>query len=139
MEKDIDFTKYNLDRDIPDREWNMYIRKKYEKDYRVITKEDGTTAIKCKFGAIEPYSLIKGKLLFCGEFPTNSKKTYFLKNQPTFVGIKENYDFGCVLVFPEKELKKLEKAMQIKGRNKLSEETRQKLRDNLNKIRMRGK
>jgi len=135
MEKQHDFSKYELDKDIPDRVWNTYMRKRYEKTYQMLTKDDGLSAIKCKFGDITPYSLIKKKVVFYGNFPTSNKKTYFYKKLPPFVKIKQDAETECICVFDEDKLKLMEKVMFIKKRKKISAETRERLIQQLKKAR----
>ena len=132
-----DFSKWELDRDIPDKIWNHYL-KKYIKNYILFKGEEGTWKIKCKFGQIEPYSLKKSLLLFAGSFPTPSKKTYFLKS---LRGIKlpkgkeveivqEGYD-ECNIKLEEKNLKDLIRIFKVRQRRHLSKEEIQRRRERM--------
>ena len=54
--------KQILDRDLSDRRWNLYL-KKYHKKYRCFIDEIGIWSIKCRYGFIQPYSVVQKKLV----------------------------------------------------------------------------
>jgi len=134
--KNDDFSKYQLDKDIPEKIWSNYM-KKYTKKHILFLGEDKIWKIKCRFGQIEPYSLIKGLLSFYGNFPSPNKKTYFLKKLISFSEVvTEGYD-EIVIKFKEKELSNLNKLLKVKNRMNLSDEERlrrsETMKENLRK------
>lgn len=133
-ENQIDFTKWQVDRDIPESIWNSYMNK-YQERYVILTGGDNINKIKCVFGHIEPYSLKKGYLMFYGKFPTPSKKTNLLKKIKGlgFDITQEAYDEFC-FKFKESSLGSLLELLKIKKRMKLTNEQRQDRANNMKKI-----
>ncbi len=131
MEKPNDFTRYELDRDIPQNVWNGYL-KKYSDKYVVRRGEDGVFYIKCYFGIITPYSLLKGYLAFHGEFPNSGKQTYFWKKIETspvelvIMGTEE-----ISFKFKESSLVALQDLLKIKKRVNLSIQERERRKQNM--------
>ena len=122
MQNITDFTGWKLDRDIPSSIWNSYLRK-YKQEYKVFEGEEGTLKIKCKFGEIEPYSLIKGILCFYGKFPTPNKKSRFLRKiRGLRLEITQEGEDECIVKFRESSLVDFIGLFQVKQRIKLSNE-----------------
>lgn len=125
--------KYSLDRDIPEGIWNKYL-KKYSNKYKVFIGEERTYKIKCSYGHIEPYSLKKGLLCFCGYFESPNKKTYFLKGLLDFCETtQEGYD-EVVVKFPEEKLPILCDIFKVKRKRVMSDETKERLKLNVIKM-----
>lgn len=127
------------ERDILDSIWNRYLSK-YRSQYKIeIEKETNTQHIVCKYGKIEPFGLKRGLLLFYGGFPSQTKKTYFLKKIPSMSKpTQEGYD-EVVIPFPEKDLELVEELFQIRKRRIISEEKKEIMRRQLSERLLKAK
>ncbi|EMR74521.1 hypothetical protein MBGDF03_00978 [Thermoplasmatales archaeon SCGC AB-540-F20] len=68
------------DSEVPDRIWNLYM-KKFKGKYLLKKDELGIWHIKCKFGLIQLFSLIKNQLVFVGDFRSKKHLTWFKKKK----------------------------------------------------------
>jgi hypothetical protein len=127
---------YLHDREIPDRVWNTYM-KKYGDQYRIIKDEIGIWHIKCKFGNIQLYSLLKHQLCFVGDFRSKQHKTYFKKKLDFKHIITQEGDTDIVIMFEERFLPLTSQCMRIYKKYNLSKERRKQLSDQMKKIRKR--
>lgn len=139
MEKQPNFSMYELDRDIPIKQWNDYM-KKYSNDFMIDCSDERIKGIRCKYGKIEPYSLIKGYLAFVGDFPTPQKKAYFkrLISQKEVEITHEGYT-DIIVKFSEKALQFLSDFFKCKRRMKLSKQERERRAKLLEEVRSRKK
>ena len=123
-----DFTQYELDRDIPDKIWNNYLRQ-YTKRFKVVLGDDRIWHIKCRFGLVVPYSLLKGYLLFVGKFPSPNKKTFFLKKLKGFdYQTTQNAYEEVSIKFKESSLTSLCDIIELRKRKNLSPAERERRR-----------
>lgn len=113
--------KYKYDRDIPDRTWNEYLLK-YKGDFRVFRAEDNIVSIKCKYGEITPYSILKKELTYYGEYNTQKKLTYFCKKLPDYCKIIQMGQTEVVIAFFERFLYDLSEVLMIRKKMKYSSE-----------------
>ena len=113
MVKQIDLTKYELDRDLPDTFWEDYL-KKYSSKFIVKQDEDKIWYIDCYYGQIKPYSVLKGYLGFYGVFPNSRKKTYFWKKIKKFdVELVQDATEELSLKFKENYLSSLLEILKV--------------------------
>ena len=122
------------DSEISDRVWNLYI-KKYCHQYLLRKDEQGIWTVRCKYGSIQPYSIINKKLCFVAEYPTSRKKTFALKNLPKFCTLTQEGDADFVCSFDEDKLGLLENVFIIRKKRKLSKETREQLSQHMINVR----
>lgn len=129
MINEIDLRKYKLDRDLPDHFWNIYL-KKYQDQYQIFMDSDRIWAIKCKYGNIKPYSILKGYLVFGSIMFTKKKKTYFLarlyQNLHGFYDITQECDYEINIKFKESDLVRFQEEFKIIKRMCLSNEERER-------------
>lgn len=132
--KNTSFDKFEIDRDIPDKIWDGYLRK-YTDEYRVFRGDEGTYKIRCKFGQIEPYSLIHGYLCFAGTFSSPMKKTWFLKKRPANVEVTQDGEWEATVKFSEDYLPSLVDWLGVCKKRRLTESDRNRRREILKKAR----
>ena len=131
-------TEYKLDRDIPGSVWNRYT-KKYGNKYRISRDEIGEWGIRCKFGRIMIYSMLKKQLCFYGDFRSVRHKNAFIKKingNDAFTGkITQEGDVEIVIMFPEEEIDSLAPSLLPRRKIIYSDEYRRVLIERLEKVR----
>ena len=125
--------------EIPDHIWNRYM-KKYGSKYRLVKDEINIWHIRCKFGTIKLYSLLKHQLCFVGDFRSIRHKNAFKKKLDFKHEISQEGDADIVIMFDEKILDSTAKAFRLYYKIKISEERREQLSKQMKRVReMRGK
>ena len=122
------------ERDMPDRTWNTYM-KKYGNRYRIAKDEIGIWHIRCKFGTIQLYSLLKHQVCFVGDFHSKTHKTFFKKKLDFKHEITQEGDTDIVIMFNESLLDILPICMLPYKKYKISDARRKELSDRMKKIR----
>ena len=126
MANPIDFKQYELDRDIPDTQWEDYL-KKYKDKFIIKQSEDKIWYIDCYYGQIKPYSILKGYLGFYGIFPNSYKKAYFKRKIKEFdVEVVQEATEEISLKFKEPYLFSLLEILKVKRKPNLSNEERER-------------
>ena len=140
----------NIDRRIYSEEEvkSLVYLKRYEKKYKVDQNPDGTFEIVCKSKSLnKPLICVynfpikengNNILMFTRTLDSGSKNTNLLKRKLKSKGIEctmhQEANFGeCSILFPEKDLEKVEDIFGIKKRKKLSPEHLEKLRERAKK------
>jgi hypothetical protein len=124
--------KTKLDKDFNNYDWNYYLQNRYNTTYRFERSDDGIKAIRCKKGKIEPYSIIKAKVIFISN--GYNRIIYFI-NKVKRCGVETTNwvicddSFSCV--FNESDLKLMENVLQIRKRKLLTEEHKNRLRERM--------
>mgnify|MGYP001589932091 FL=1 len=124
------------DKDIPQQEWNNYLRK-YKDKYRLYTERNINTKktamnyyrecmIKCKNGAINLHSL-KNKLLAFFLYKGHPKLKNQLINNSLLTCIQEGNQ-EAIFTFNEENLSKFESILDIRKKRQLSPEALLKLK-----------
>jgi len=114
-----------LDRDIPLRTWQCYI-KKYKDRYLLNCDEIGIWQIRLKqnLGFIQPYSIVKKQLVAVMTFRSRNQKTFFIKKMKRTTDfslkITQDGEQELCIVFNEKNIKQLENLFKIRKRYKFS-------------------
>ncbi|UCD13747.1 MAG: hypothetical protein JSW60_09365 [Thermoplasmatales archaeon] len=119
--------KLRKDSNIPDRVWNLYL-KKYSNKYLVRKDEIGIWHIRCKYGLIQLFSHVNHLLLFVGDFRSQKHKTWFKKkiiNKKCRISTEGDADIS--LVFDEKFLHSMADSLNIIKKKKISESHRRLL------------
>jgi len=98
---------HKLDCNIKKNEWKKYL-KRYKKCYRCFHGEIGIWSIKCKYGFIQPYSIIEKKLVAILTYKSQRGINYLLKRlqiekAPAFE-IVQRGDFEVSICFYEKDI-----------------------------------
>ena len=104
--------------------------------------ECGNWQIKCKFGSIQLFSIVKNQLVFVADFNSSMRKTYFLKKvvkTHAFNFISQEGHIDLCLVFNEVDLHFYDKICRCYHKKKLSPEHRQKLAEQMKKIHAKRK
>ena len=133
-------TEILLERDIPLRRWNCYL-KKYDDRYLINCSELGNWQIRLKqnLGYIELYSLVKKQLVAVLSFRSGKHKTFFKKrlvgNIEKLVKITQEGEFELCLMFDEKNIKQLEFLLKIRKHYKISKKERENRKIRVNKSR----
>ena len=115
---------------VKDSIWNTYL-KKYSNKYQLVHDENNIWQIKCKYGNIQLHSFSKKELCYVSEFKTKQKTTFQKKKIPKFCDVTQGGDFDFVCKFPENRLEEVVDLFYVRKRRILSEEHKQKLRDNI--------
>ncbi|MEF8848858.1 MAG: hypothetical protein V5A68_06965 [Candidatus Thermoplasmatota archaeon] len=128
-----------LDRDIPQSDWYQYIKKQYGKKYRIFRDELGIWSIKCKYGFLQPYSIVKKELVAVLTYKTLRGVNILLKKlqrktAPDF-RISQLGDFEVSIVFNEKDVKYFAELLKFNYKRQISEKERKKLIQRLKKAR----
>lgn len=127
------YLNYLHDREVPDCVWNRYM-KKFGDRYRLVKDEINIWHLRCKFGSVQLYSLLKRELCFVGDFRSARHKSGF-KRKCTFKHkITQEGDTDIVIMFSEDILDSAAQALKIYRRKKLSDEQRKVLADRMRKI-----
>lgn len=128
------------DRDIPESEWQRYIKKEYGKKYRCFRDEIGIWSIKCKHGFIQPYSITKKQQHAILTFKSQRGINILLKKlqsqsaldwKTTQVG-----DYEICIAFNEKNIKQMSELLSFNYRRQISEKQRKILVERLKKARL---
>jgi len=131
----VSYDNYALDRDIPDKLWDNYL-KKYNKKYVMFINEDRCWAIKCWRGSIEPYSIKNGLLMFSAQYKTPYKKTLICKKlEASGVKVTQEGHDELVAKFEESQLSALLTLLRVKKKRKLSLAHKKKSVETLKKAR----
>ena len=133
------YLSYLHDREISHHIWNRYM-KKYGSKYRLIKDGINIWHIRCRFGSVQLYSLLKHQLCFVGDFRSKQHKTYFKKKLDFKHEISQEGDSDIVIMFDKKILDSTAKAFRPYYKIKISEERRRQLSEQMKHVReMRGK
>jgi len=128
-----------LDRDIPESIWQQYIKKRYGKKYRIFRDEIGIWSIKCKYGFIQPYSIVKSELVAILTYKTARGINILLNNlrleQAPAFRISQRGDFEVCIVLAEKDIKYFAKLLAFGHKRQITEKQRQILSEQLKKAR----
>lgn len=112
------------DSDISDRVWNLYL-KKFKDKYLLKKNELGIWQIRCKYGLIQLFSLVKHQLVFVGDFRSKKHLTWFKKklvNKKCRIFTEGDSDIS--LVFHEKFLHSMADSLILYKKKNISEEYR---------------
>ena len=130
--------EFSSDRDIPISVWNRYM-KKFGDRYRIFRDEIGEWGIRCKFGKIQLYSMLKKQLCFIGQFRSVRHKGGLLRklneNTDLTAKITQEGDTEVVIMFPEEEFDSIALSLLPRKKTKYSEEYRVILLERLKKAR----
>ena len=126
-----------LDRDLSDRTWNTYC-KKFGNKYIIDHDEINIAVLRCTFGNIQPYSIIKKQLCFVGDFRSVRHKNAFKKKCTFKHKITQEGDTDIVIMFSEGILDSTAQKLKIHRKKNLSDEQRNVLRERMAKIRKSG-
>lgn len=96
----------------------------------------GINYIRCKCGKIESYSIVKKELCFIGEYHSSKKNTWAMKKIPIWCEIIQCGDFNFVCKFPESRLSEMVKSCIVRKKRQLSDERKEKLKEQLGYARM---
>ena len=115
MKKEPTKAKVLLDRDIPKRIWMRYLKKQHGKKYRVYRDELGIWSIRCKYGFVQPYSIVKKELLAVLTYKTQRGINILLENLQSQTAltfrISQHAEFEVCIVFSENDIKKIAKLL----------------------------
>jgi hypothetical protein len=128
-----------LDRDIPFSQWQIYIKKQYGKKYRIFRDELGIWSIRCKYGFVQPFSIIKKEFVAILMYKTSRGINILLrklqrKTAPSF-RISQRGDFEVSIVFSEKNVKEFAELLSFNYRRQISAKQRKILIERLKKAR----
>jgi hypothetical protein len=128
-----------LDCDIPLGQWQSYIKKQYGKKYRVFRDELGIWSIRCKYGFIQPYSIVKKELIAILMYKTSRGINILLRklqseSAPSF-RISQRGDFEVSIVFNEKNIKQFAELLSFNYKRQISEKQHMILVERLKKAR----
>ena len=127
------------DRDIPERLWRGYLKKKYGKKYRIFFDKLGISSIRCKYGFVQPYSILKKELVAALTYKTSRGINILLKNLQSQKAlefrINQRGDFEVCIVFDEKYMNKMAELLSFGHRRQISEKQRKILAERLEKAR----
>jgi hypothetical protein len=93
--------------------------KKYKGKYQITRSRLGDKrhevmySIRCKGGKIEPYSVIRGLLLFYKSFKAFEDKNKFLQRVPEDILVQVECPLEVVVVFPEDKLDQLKDLFEV--------------------------
>ena len=93
--------------------------KKYKGKYQITRSRLGDKrhevmyAIRCKGGKIEPYSVIRGLLLYYKSFKAFEDKKVFLSKVPEELLVQVECPLEVVVVFPENKLEQLKHLFEV--------------------------
>jgi len=128
-----------LDRDIKKGVWQKYIKKRHGKKYRVFRDELGIWNIKCKYGFIQPYSIVKNELIAVLTYKTQRGIKILLKKLQSQTAlayrISQLGDFEVNIVFNEKNIKQFAELLKINYRRQISKKEHKILCERLKKAR----
>jgi len=128
-----------LDKDIPLILWNKYFKKHYGKKYRVFRDEIGIWSIKCRYGFVQPYSIVKKELVAILSYKSQRGIKILLKNIQNIKAldfrISQRGDFEVSIVFSEKDIKQFAELLGFKRKRQISEQERKILALRLEKAR----
>lgn len=85
-----DEVQWKHERDIPANIWNRYM-KKFGKKYRLKKDELNIWNLRCKFGTVQLFSLLKHQLCFVGVFRSQQHLTWFKKSLKKLANQQRNY------------------------------------------------
>jgi hypothetical protein len=129
------------DRDISTSDWNRYIKKQYGKKYRIFRDEIGIWSIKCRYGFIQPYSIVEKKLVAVltyksGRGITALKKNLRLETAPAS-RIVQDGDYEVSIAFAEKDAFYFAELLHFGTKRQVSERERKILAEQLKKARLK--
>ena len=125
---------WNLDRDAPDRLWNLYM-KNYGDRYRLIKDEIGIWHLRCKYGSVQLSSLVSHLLCYAGEFRSVRHKNAFKKKCSFKHTITQEGDTDIVIMFNEDMLDSAAQALRLYRKKKISADYRKALAARMLEIR----
>jgi hypothetical protein len=128
-----------LDRDINERTWQLYIKNQYGKKYRVFRDEIGIWSIRCRYGFIQPYSIVKKELVAVLTYKTLRGVYILLKKLQTETAPKHRIsqlgDFEVCIVFDEKNVKQFAELLKFNYKRQVSKKEHKILCERLKKAR----
>jgi len=128
-----------LDRDFNERTWQLYIKKQYGKKYRVFRDEIGIWSIRCKYGFIQPYSIVKKELVAVLTYKTSRGIYILLKKLQTETAPKHRIsqlgDFEVCIAFDEKNVKQFAELLTFNYKRQVSKKEHKILCERLKKAR----
>ncbi len=126
-------------RDISESEWQRYLKKQYGKKYRVFFDELGISSIKCKYGFLQPYSIVDKELVAVLTYETQRGINILLRKLQTDKAldwrISQHGDYEISIVFSEKDINKIAELLSFGHRRQISENQREILVERLKKAR----
>jgi len=127
------------DRDLSLKKWQGYFKKQYGKKYRVFRDELGIWSIKCKYGFVQPFSIVKKELVAVLTYKSLRGVNILVKklqseSAPEF-RISQLGDFEVSIVFSEKSIKQIAELLSFGHKRQISENERKILAERLKKAR----
>jgi len=127
------------DKNIFLQKWQLYLKKQYGKKYRVFRDELGIWSIKCKYGFIQPYSIIKKELVAILTYKSLRGINILLQNLHLKTApesrISQLGDFEVCIVFNEKDIKQFAELLSFGHKRQITEKQRKFLSKQLKKAR----
>lgn len=111
---------WKCDIDVPNSIWNRYM-KRYGDRYRLVKDEINVWHLKCRYGSVQLYSMVKHLLCFVGVFRSVRHKNAFIVRMPSYAFISQEGDWDIVVVFSEKNLDSLAGALLLYKKKKISD------------------
>ena len=128
-----------IDCDVPESEWQRYIKKHYGKKYRVFRDELDIWSIKCKYGFIQPYSIFEKELVAILTYKSmrgvNLIEKELQSNTALGFRISQSGDYEVSIVFSEKNIKKIAELLKFNYKRQINEKERKILVERLKKAR----
>ena len=124
---------------IPLSTWQGYIKKCYGKKYRVFFDEIGISSIRCKYGFIQPYSIIKKELVAVLTYKSLRGINILLRELQSETApahrISQLGDFEVCIVFDEKNIKQFAELLKFNYKRQISKKEHKILCERLKKAR----
>lgn len=101
------------DSEIPDRIWNLYL-KKFKDKFLLKKNENGIWYIRCKYGQIQLFSLTRHLLVYVGDYRSKQHLNWFMKkivNKKCTIWTEGDSDIS--IVFHEKLMDSMTDSINI--------------------------